>query len=80
LPYAVIDMNGISIGWIFAAMAWFSVFQQPLWVGLLSGLSFGVLRWQVIRKRQGCLGCFVSSIWAWPIALVGGIVWVARAI
>lgn len=61
-------------------MAWSSVFGEPLWVGALSGAVFGVLRWQVIRKRQGCLGCLVSSGWSWPIALLGGIVWVARAI
>jgi hypothetical protein len=73
-------MNGLSIGWILAAVAWFSVFQQPLWLGALSGLAFGLLRWQVIRKRQGCLGCLASSIGAWPIATLGGIVWLARAI
>ena len=72
-------MNGVSIGWILAAVAWFSVFQQPLWLGALSGLAFGLLRWQVIRNRQGCLGCLASSIWAWPLSALGGIVWLARA-
>jgi hypothetical protein len=63
-----------------AAIAWFSVFQQPLWAGALSGLAFGLLRWRVIHDKQGCLGCLSSSIWAWPIAILGGIVWMARAI
>ena len=71
--------NGISIGWILAGMAWSSVFLAPLWVGALVGLAFGVLRWQLIRNRTGCSGCLVSSVWAWPIALLGGIIWAARA-
>ena len=61
-------------------MAWSSVSGDPLWVGALGGAVFSLLRWQVIRTRQGCLGCLVSSVWAWPIALLGGIVWFARAI
>ena len=72
--------NGISIGWVLAGMAWSSVFLAPLWVGALVGLAFGALRWQLIRNRTGCLGCLVSSVWAWPIALLGGIIWAARAI
>ena len=72
--------RGLSIGWILAGIAWASVFGEPLWVGALSGVAFSVLRWQVVRNRHDCLGCLVSSGWAWPIALLGGIVWVARAI
>ena len=72
--------NRISIGWILAGMAWSSVFLAPLWVGALVGLAFGVLRWQLIHNRTGCFGCLVSSVWAWPIALLGGIIWAARAI
>ena len=72
--------KGLSIGWILAGIAWASVFQQPLWVGALSGLAFGLIRGQVVRNRQGCLGCLVSSAWAWPLALLGGIVWAARAV
>ena len=73
-------MNGVSIGWILAAIAWSSVFQQPLWVGALSGLLFGLARWQFLRKQQGCLGCLTSSAWAWPLSLLGGFVWLARAV
>ena len=55
-------------------------FQQLVSDQALVGLAFGVLRWQLIRNRTGCFGCLGSSVWAWPIALLGGIIWAARAI
>ena len=61
-------------------MAWSSVAHEPLWVGALGGVGFSLLRWRIVRNRQGCLGCLASSVWAWPIALLGGIVWLARAV
>jgi hypothetical protein len=72
--------RGLSIGWILAAMAWFAVFQQPVWVGALSGAALGLVRTWLLPRRAGCLGCLASSMWAWALALLGGIVWVARAI
>ena len=71
---------GISIGWVLAGMAWASVFQEPLWLGGGLGLAFGGSRGLLIQRQQGGLGCLVSSVWAWPIALLGGVVWAARAI
>ena len=79
-PSNKLPTRGLSVGWILAGMAWSSVFQEPLWVGALSGVAFSLVRAWLVRNPTGCLGCAVSSFWAWPIALVGGIVWVARAI
>jgi hypothetical protein len=72
-------MRGLSIGWILAGLAWASVFNQPLWVGMLGGAAFGVSRVWLVRAQPGC-GCLVSSVWAYSIALLGFIVWLARAI
>ncbi len=72
--------RGLSIGWMLAGMAWASVFMQPLWVGALGGAVFSLGRALLFRRRRGCLGCLVSSGWAYPLALLGFIVWVARAI
>jgi hypothetical protein len=73
-------LPGLSPGWMLAGMPWSSVAYEPLWIGALAGAVFSVLRWQIVRRRRGCLGCFFSSVWAWPIAGVGGLVWVAEVI
>ena len=73
-------MKGLSVGWLLAGMAWSSVAQEPLWVGALGGAVFGVTRWWVVRKRKGCLGCLVSSVWSYPIALVGFFVWLGMVV
>ena len=73
-------MKGLSVGWMLAGMARSSVAQEPLWVEALGGAVFSMLRPLVLRGPAGCLGCLVSSFWAYPIALLGFIVWVARAI
>ena len=72
-------MQGLSIGWILAGMAWSSVAREPLWVGALGGVAFGIARYWLVRGRPGC-GCLVSSFWAYPIALVGFFVWLGQAI